>query len=433
MSKDQNSSSMQVFFGLTLWLFAVVPSITLGSDFAASILSYDRGGGVPFDFISFDDFTNAACALGPPTALTTSDSDFFISGNIPEGESVPVVPVFAPFRSFELVSIGAEGHLAVAFDHRVWDDPTNPYGLDFIVFGNTQLSGSESWSNRNPDDITVNGVIFPQEKGTVSVSQDGINWALIPDSPYADFGMAPTLGRQYDPEHVDSGLGEWNLWWGAPTDPTFPVDPAVVPSNLTGWTVTRLARHYGRSAGGTGYDISSVDLPVEPTNGMKWIQYVRVDNLDASGTVTPPEIDAFADVAPVEEYARWTLDHFDWLSDPDLRAADADPDEDLLPNLLEYALGRNPEFNEQEPAFRCFVADLGGTNRLELTYQVRSGLPEEMIQIRRAERLLGGDWLTNGVAQRVQVIDLANEMEEVTVRLESPGEIGFIRMQGDAP
>jgi len=51
---------------------------------------------------------------------------------------------------------------------------------------------------------------------------------------------------------------------------------------------------YGRSSGGTGFDLAAV--------GMPWIQYVRIDNPTGSGST--PEIDAVADVSPACEGGR---------------------------------------------------------------------------------------------------------------------------------
>ena len=118
------------------------------------------------------------------------------------------------------------------------------------------------------------------ECGIVSVSQDGATWysftndpnfmaddpgfiklaADADDGPFCD-GFAPTLGRVYDPCHADASIGEWNLWWAEPTNPTLPVDPNLSFETLAGRSVARVAQTYGDSAGGTGYDIARLDLP----------------------------------------------------------------------------------------------------------------------------------------------------------------------------
>ncbi len=250
-------------------------------DYASKVVEYVPGEGIGVDFIDGQPFNNPETALGRPTVDTTGDGF-----NIPLDESVPLVAVNSAFRSFEIVSIGIGGHLTLTFDDPVQDDPCNPYGIDFIIFGNSfHISGGgQPWANRNPNDTVVSGALFA-ERGLVSVSQDGINWFSFFDGPFAD-DFAPTLGRIYDLENPDSELGPWNLWWGQPTDPTRPLDPQLMPAHLGGLTVADAAEFYDGSAGGTGFDLAAL--------GLDWIQYVRIEP-NGSGI---PEIDAVADVAP---------------------------------------------------------------------------------------------------------------------------------------
>ena len=55
----------------------------------------------------------------------------------------------------------------------------------------------------------------------------------------------------------------------------------------------------GDSAGGTGFDSNDVDLPTD-ANGLKWFQYVRIENPADSGH--SPEIDAISDVSCCGDY-----------------------------------------------------------------------------------------------------------------------------------
>ena len=261
------------------------------SDFATEVVEYVEGTGVGSDWISGVKFNDPTSALGRPTVDTTGDGWF-----IPLTNPVPVVPVYPSFRSFELVTIGNGGWLTVKFDHKVLDDPDNPYGLDLIVFGNAFqiIGGGQGWTNGDPNGVTVSGNGFA-EPGIVSVSQDGETWYTFSGGPFAD-DFAPTLGRVYDTTDPDKSIGEWNEWWGHPTDPRVPLDPSLDFSSFDGWTVAQIAQEYGESAGGTGFDIGQFALPVDPETGCKWIQYVRVaDNPGSSATT---EIDAFADVIP---------------------------------------------------------------------------------------------------------------------------------------
>jgi hypothetical protein len=254
------------------------------SDFATEVVEYVQGAGVGTDFLSGESYDNAANALGRPTVDTTGDAF-----SMPEAEHVPVVPVYGAWRARELVTVGQGGRLVVKFDHPVTNDPANPYGLDLLVFGNSPAASSAAWDNRDPNAVTVGGTVYP-EGGTVSVSQDGVTWHTFAGGPFAD-AFAPALGRIYDPANPDLEVGTFNQWWGAPTDPTQPLNPSVTAASFEGKTIAEVAQLYGESAGGTGFDIGLL--------GLEWIQYVKVENAVESGTT--PDIDAFADVAPVPE------------------------------------------------------------------------------------------------------------------------------------
>jgi len=260
------------------------------SDFATQVVDYTPGTGLVRDYLSGEAFENPANALGRPTVDTTSDGF-----NIPPNEIVPVVPIYGPFRSFELVTVGQGGHLTVAFDHPVTNDPNNPFGFDFIIFGNAAGNSDDYWANRDPASLNMRTGLR-SEKGIVSVSQDGQTWHTFPNGPFADT-FAPTLGRVYDSADPDVSIGSWNRWWGQPTDPTLPLDPSITQDSLADQSIASIAQLYGVSAGGTGLDIGQLGLP--------WVQYVRIDNPDGSNAT--PDIDAFADVAPIPEPASIAL------------------------------------------------------------------------------------------------------------------------------
>lgn len=265
------------------------------SDFATEVVAYDGGtGGFVYDRITADPFDDPAAALGRPTVDSTGDGWF-----APTWEPAPIVPVSPAYRHFEIVQLGFTGSITLKFEKRVTDDPTNPHGVDFIVFGNAMQmnGGGDGWENRDPGAVTVDSPGSGlREPGTVSVSQDGATWYSYGDfpagGPWAD-DFAPTLGRVYDTvnPHQPDGDWSWNLWWGEETDPTLPLNPAWGFGTFGGQTVTQISQAYGQSAGGTGFDLA--DLGV---GGLDWIQYVRVTNPNTAGATA--EVDAIADVAP---------------------------------------------------------------------------------------------------------------------------------------
>lgn len=300
----------KVFFSI-VWFFLAAGAVAYDydpNDFAAEVIEYVEGTGVGSDWLSGQKFNDPCTALDRPTIDTTGDGWY-----IPIDENVPLIPACSAFRAFELVTIGFGGHLVVKFNHPISNDRNNPYGIDFVSFGNAfkVIGDGQGWTNGNPNATTVEGSGFI-EPGIVSVSQDGQTWYCFTndanfsddpnfiidpdcnDGPFVD-DFAPTLGRIYNPNEPNTSIGEWNQWWAEPTNPTLPLDTSLSFASFDGNTVAEICQVYGESAGGTGFDIDSLDLPVDPNTGLKWIRYVRVDNPADSGHT--PEIDAFADVA----------------------------------------------------------------------------------------------------------------------------------------
>ena len=242
------------------------------NDFAVEVVDYVQGSNVPSDFISGELFNDPSVALGRPTLTTTGDG-WFISLDTP----VPLVPTGPSFRSFEIVTVGNGGYLTLKFSHPVADDENNPYGVDFLIFGNSMQSGV-AWRNGNPEDTVVGGGAH-SEPGIVSVSQDGVTWYSFSDGPYAD-GFAPTASYRWDSVNDE---------WSEELDPTRPVDPEV---DVDGMNMAEMIDAYEGSAGGTGFDLADV--------GLDWIMYVRIED-DPAGTWTS-EVDAVADVSSCGDY-----------------------------------------------------------------------------------------------------------------------------------
>ncbi len=260
------------------------------SDFATEVVEYVQGGPVPTDWILQAPFNQPLAALGRPTIDTTGDN-----WSIPVGEPVAVLPVYPAFRMFELVSIGEGGHLILAFDHPVVNDPRNPCGIDFIVYGNAfqTTGGGVMWTNGDPNAAVIQTATVWSEPGIVSVAQyhdpahpELTDWRTFAPPQGADM-FAPTLGRIYDPANAPSQPPH-NGWWGAPTHPLIPFNPALSPASFVGRTVAEYAAKYGYCAGGTGFDLDDVNLP--------WFRFIRISNPAGSGMT--PEIDAVADVDP---------------------------------------------------------------------------------------------------------------------------------------
>ena len=280
IGKIMLSTKTQIaFFVVCLCFAAVATALDYDpNDFATEVIEYVEGTGVGTDWLTGEPFNNPNCALGRPTLETTGDG-WFISVD----ESVPVVPVYPPFRAFELVTIGNGGQLTVKFDHPIANDKNNLYGIDFIIYGNAfqTIGGGQGWTNGNPEETTVGGSVFA-EPGIVAVSQDGNDWYYFSSGPYAD-DFAPTASYEWD---------DVNDVWADELAPTRPVDPNLSAADFAGNTVAEMITAYDGSAGGTGFDIAEL--------GLEWIMYVRIEDKPDSSATT--EIDAIADVSCCGDY-----------------------------------------------------------------------------------------------------------------------------------
>ena len=281
-----------VFFMVFVWFAAAASAVDCEpNDFAIEVVSYDDDG------VSSHNDPNTALGRG------SVDTDYF-------GADRPVVPVYSAWETDQVVKIGFGGHLIVKFSHKVADDKNNPYGVDFVVFGNAfqRIGGGTYWEYQDPATVTISSDDVYAEPGLVSVSQDGETWYSYdgPNLPRADT-FAPTLGRTYDPNNaVDAYTGWENLWWGEVTNPTVPLDPNLTAADFVGKTVAEVCMIYDQSAGGTGFDLQDLApqdyaaLATDEETGRKWIQYVKVEYTGSDLYET--EIDAVADVSCCGDY-----------------------------------------------------------------------------------------------------------------------------------
>ncbi len=252
-------------FRVAIAIFVALGLIALptsASDFANNVLSYFAGSNPA------NGFTNPLVALGPPERFTG------------EGISPGAVTPFHPcFGTNEIVSIGAGGQLTLGFEPPLRDQANNPFGIDFIVFGNSFFT----------DAAYPSGVVgaLAADGGTIQVSADGITWISIPNV-FAD-GLCPTMGW------VDGGAYAATNGMIA-TDPNTPVDPTWTAASLSGKTYDELVDIYDGSAGGAGVDLASVGLTqaiavriIVPTGIHPNVEIDAVARVHASGN--PADID----------------------------------------------------------------------------------------------------------------------------------------------
>lgn len=113
-------------------------------------------------FVRFPAFSTPANALGAPQAGEVYDplNDYVTGRHVTLGDRDPV---------------NNKGWLVVGFSTPIYNDPRNPYGLDFIVFSNAYFKTAGSESTPLYADPTHRW----QELAMVEISQDLETWYLI--------------------------------------------------------------------------------------------------------------------------------------------------------------------------------------------------------------------------------------------------------------
>jgi hypothetical protein len=235
-------------------LLALAGPSAAAANTAALVLDYQPGSGPAAGY------TNPAAILGEPSRVT------------PDPFGGPVDPFSPPWQAGQLLSVGAGGGVTVQFAAPVLNDPLNPFGLDFLIFGSAGFVITNG-------DFTGGGVtdgsLFSHNTGAtrVSVSADGLTYYTL------DLTLAPTVDGLWPTD----GEGDF----------TRPVDPALTAGDLAGDGLAGIRAHYAGSAGGTGFDLAwardgegrAVLLPAA--------QYVRIEVLSGRA-----EVDGLVAVVP---------------------------------------------------------------------------------------------------------------------------------------
>ena len=342
-------------------------------------------------------YNQASNVLGHPTmGIFTSSSTYGDSGSTIN----PAYPAWSGGRLLSLVGDddeGTPGFVTIKFDHDVLDDPNNPFGIDFLVFGNAfGVRDSDENIQLTTDPLTVSFTgKGSYENALVEVSQDGETWYPYEKGPYADSFM-PTLGYLYDPAAPDTGLFNGNLYWGRAARATRPVNPACSFSSFSGLNLAQVCQRYDGSAGGTGFDLAELPLP-ENGNGVKWIRYVRISCVEESNDegdfgYNVPEIDAVADVAPVSDYELWAQGQYqDWATAWRDGAAEAVAANGVT-NALNFAWGLSP--TEPVPASVPFeiTGFSKGEDRHTITVRSPCRLSDTRRLVVKAATRLDGGW-----------------------------------------
>ena len=257
------------FIAYSAAVLFVLAAQVRSSDFATEVVSsVGPFGGSPYD--------EPNSVLGKPTTKIYLPSFEIFSCSL-------VYPAcFTDPNGEKLVTtLNSGAEIVVKFDHKVADDAGNPYGIDFIVFGNTMFR-SDGWvaSDTDMEQYYLESPtdVRPNEPVLISVSQDGNDWYEYTDGPYGDTAF-PTNAYAWDRE---------NHCWGEELDWTRPVDPNLTVDDFNGLSAADAIELYDGSAGGTGFDLAE--------SGYEWIQYIKVHGSEVG------DIDGFADVSGCGDY-----------------------------------------------------------------------------------------------------------------------------------
>lgn len=233
----------------------LAPSLTvpaLAANHAVAVLDYQPGTGFAAGY------TNTAAVLGEPSRVT------------PDPFGGPVDPFSPPWQAGQLLSVGAGGSVTLQFGAPVFDDPANPFGLDFLIFGNAGFIIANG-------DFTGGGItdgsLFGANAGAtrVSVSADGGSWYVL------DPVLAPTVDSFWPTD----GQGDF----------TRPVNPALTPADFDGQGLAGIRALYAGSGGGTGYDLAWARDDANQPVALAAVQFLRVEVLSGKS-----EIDAVSAV-----------------------------------------------------------------------------------------------------------------------------------------
>lgn len=223
-------------------------------NYADSVVSFSAGSGIPAGY------DNPNSALGEPSRVT------------PGQFGGPVDPFDPPYLNTQVVSIGAGGSLTLAFSAPVANSPSNPYGLDFIIFGN---AGFQIVNGDFSGGGITDGSLFGANTGPtrVSVSADGQTF----------YQLTPSLAPVVDGPFPMDGSGDFSK----------PVNPALTAQSFNGKDLNGIRQLYAGSAGGTAYDIAwARDGAGQPVN-LEAVRFVRIDVLsgvsEVDGVAAVPE------------------------------------------------------------------------------------------------------------------------------------------------
>jgi hypothetical protein len=208
--------------------------------YASTVVNYNPGTNFA------PGFTNAAAVIGPPS--------------IEDSYGDPVDPFDPAYETSQILSIGGNGWLTVEFNPPIVQTPGHPFGLDFIIYGNSFFvvtNAVDTNYNYIGTPATAGQLATDSAQTTVSVSRDGVNFYKLNPA------LAPVVNNLFPTD----GSGDFQL----------PVNPSLTAADFAGATLDGVATLYQGSAGGAGYAIGwALDTNGNPVS-LYDIRYARID------------------------------------------------------------------------------------------------------------------------------------------------------------
>ena len=219
---DRGHATGGVAWGLACIIAIATFHPAVQAQHAVEVLRYEPGTGFATEFGTGLGYTLTSAVLGEPSRVT------------PGMFGGPVDPFSPPYLREQLLSVGTGGMLEVRLDTPIRANPLNPFGIDFLVFGNQGkviINGDYSGGG------ITDGTMFGSDGGRarVSVSGDGVRWFTL------DEGLTPMLETLFPTD----GAGDF----------TVPVDPSLTASDFNGLGLVEIRSLYAGSGGGTGFSL----------------------------------------------------------------------------------------------------------------------------------------------------------------------------------
>ena len=249
---------MKWFVSLALAGCFVSPPLTR-AQFAGGVVAYTEGSGV------LSGYNDPTAALGAPSQVTPG-----IYGG-------PVDPFDAPYLPEQIVGVGTGGSITLQLSTPMQNNPGNPFGLDFIIFGHAGFIEDFGTGTAVDGSLYTGGTSDVR----ISVSADGTTF----------YTLNPALTPQVDGLFPTDGSG----------NPSLPVNPALTAVDFAGQDLNAIRALYAGSAGGAGFDLAWAIDGNNQSVSLSSVDYVRLEVLNDG---TPAYIDA---ISVVPEPATWTL------------------------------------------------------------------------------------------------------------------------------